>query len=121
MNGNINFRLLTVPEQLQYKKLITEVIKPEIDRETAVKQAESFKILYALSAERTADGLADLVRSGGDGNAVGRTFKARPRDKVSQMLSGALYYIGDKIPSQATILNQSVGANPANPLPQVGP
>jgi len=110
MGGKVNLGVLTANERTYYNKIVKKVIKPEIAREQAVKQAEFLKIMYFLSAERTTDGQADLVRSGGDGDAVGKTFKAKPRDPMSRLLLGALYYVGDKIPSQNTIMNQGIGS-----------
>ena len=106
MNGTMNYSKLTASEQIKYKKLISDVIRPAIERQQAVKDAEFLKTMYKLSAERTTDGEADLTRSGGDSEAIGSTFKARPRDVMTQVLIDALYFLGDTIPSQAAVMNQ---------------
>ena len=108
MHGNMNFDQLTSVEKEQYKKVYITILKPAIDREQAVKDAEYLKSMYKLSAQRMNDGKQDLTKSGGDAKSVGATFKARPRDAATQMLVGALYYLGDEIPSQSTVMNQQI-------------
>lgn len=113
MNGKMEFNFLNFNEKVRYQKLVKEIIQPEVDRETAIKQAEFFKAMLSLSEERKSDGLSDLARSGGDIDAVGRTFKDRTRDVISKTLVSALYFIGDKIPSEASILAQGIGVGPS--------
>ena len=109
MRGEMDVGKLTPRERRHYDTLIRDTIKPQVAFQQAVKDAEVLKLMLRLSTERAADGERDLTESGGDGEAVGRTFDGKPRGPLDRVLLGALSYIREKIPSDAVLEAQSIG------------
>lgn len=108
MHGTMDINKLSTTERSRYDALIKGVLLPELYREQAVKDAELLKIMDRLSAEKVSDGESDLVNSGGDSEAVGRTFNGKQRDRIERVLVGALQYIHDKILSEAVLESQQI-------------